>query len=477
MAVAFAHIAALDAITPLKANDMKLAENIKERLAAILGDRISVNPSIIEQHSRGEGHLPSAPPEAVCFPVSTKEVSAVLKICNEAGVPVVPWGAGTSLEGNVNALRGGVCIDLSRMNAVLAVNAEDLDATVEPGVTRKQLNSYLRDTGLFFPVDPGADATIGGMAATRASGTNAVRYGNMKANVLALEVVLPSGEIIRTGSRARKSAAGYDLTSLFVGSEGTLGLITEVTIKLYGLPEVIASGVSSFPTVEDAVTLVTEAVQLGIPLARVEFLDEQTIVAVNRFSKLELNVAPTLFFEFHGSTASVDDQIAQISELVASHGGSKLESSTDIEERNKLWHARHEAHYALLAMRPNARVYGTDSCVPISKLSEIIRLTREDLERVPFFVSVIGHVGDGNFHLGMVIDPEVHSEFELAEEIHDRLIERTLALGGTCSGEHGIGYGKTRYMEWEHKNAIGTMWTLKRALDPNNIMNPGKVLP
>jgi D-lactate dehydrogenase (cytochrome) len=363
------------------------------------------------------------------------------------------------------------------MNEIHAVNAADLDATVGPGVTRKQLNTYLRDTGLFFPVDPGADATIGGMAATRASGTNAVRYGNMKANVLALEVVLPSGEIIRTGSRARKSAAGYDLTSLFVGSEGTLGLITEVTLKLYGLPETIASGVSYFPTVEAAVSLVTEAVQLGIPLARVEFLDEQTMVAVNRFSKLDLPIAPTLFFEFHGSPVSVADQIEQVSDLIASHSGAPLVSSTDIEERNRLWHARHEAHYALLAMRPNSRVYGTDACVPISKLAECIRATREDLERVPFFVSVIGHVGDGNFHLGMVIDPDDHAEFELAEEIHDRLIERTLRLGGTCSGEHGIGYGKTKYMPWEHGDALGTMVTLKRALDPGNIMNPGKVMP
>jgi D-lactate dehydrogenase (cytochrome) len=299
----------------------------------------------------------------------------------------------------------------------------------------------------------------------------------MKANVLALEVVLPSGEIIRTGSRARKSAAGYDLTSLFVGSEGTLGLITEVTLKLYGLPETIASGVSYFPTVEAAVSVVTEAVQLGIPLARVEFLDEQTMVAVNRFSKLDLPIAPTLFFEFHGSPVSVADQIEQVSDLIASHSGAPLVSSTDIEERNRLWHARHEAHYALLAMRPNSRVYGTDACVPISKLAECIRATREDLERVPFFVSVIGHVGDGNFHLGMVIDPDDHAEFELAEEIHDRLIERTLRLGGTCSGEHGIGYGKTKYMPWEHGDALGTMVTLKRALDPGNIMNPGKVMP
>ena len=456
---------------------MKIDETRKAKLREILGDRLSMNPSMIGQHARGEGHLPASPPDAVCFPISTAEVSAVLKTCNEASIPVIPWGAGTSLEGNVSALHGGLCIDLSRMNAIQSVNAEDLDATVGPGVTRKQLNSYLRDTGLFFPVDPGADATIGGMAATRASGTNAVRYGTMKSNVLALEVVLPSGEIIRTGSRARKSSAGYDLTSLFVGSEGTLGLITEVTVKLYGLPEVIASGVSSFPTVEAAVSLVTEAVQLGIPLARVEFLDEQTIVAVNRYSKLDLKVAPTLFFEFHGSSASVKDQIEQICGLVESLSGSNLEASTDLDERNRLWHARHQAHYALLAMRPNARVYGTDACVPISKLSECVKLTREDLEQVPFFVSVIGHVGDGNFHLGMVIDPNDEAEFKLAEEIHDRLIRRTLSLGGTCSGEHGIGYGKTKYMEWEHKNAIGTMATLKKALDPNTIMNPGKVLP
>lgn len=456
---------------------MRIGDNSKTKLREILGDRISLNQAVIDQHSRGEGHLPASPPEAVCFPVSTAEVSAVLKLCNDAAIPVVPWGAGTSLEGNVSALHGGLSIDMSRMNRIYSVNADDLDASVGPGVTRKQLNTYLRDTGLFFPVDPGADATFGGMAATRASGTNAVRYGTMKSNVLALEVVMPDGKIIRTGSRARKSSAGYDLTSLFVGSEGTLGLITEVTVKLYGVPEVIASGVSSFPTVEAAVAVVTEAVQLGIPIARVEFLDEQTIVAVNRFSKLDLRVAPTLFFEFHGSSVSVKDHIEQVSSLIESHSGSKLEASTDLEERGRLWQARHEAHYALLAMRPNARVYGTDACVPISKLSECVRMTREDLEGIPFFVSVIGHVGDGNFHLGMVIDPDNEEEFELAEEIHDRLIERTLKLGGTCSGEHGIGYGKTKYMEWEHKNAIGTMLALKKAIDPNNIMNPGKVLP
>lgn len=456
---------------------MQIEEETKRKFIEILGDRFTVNPTTIEQHARGEGYLPASPPDAVCFPVSTEEVSAVLKICYEDRIPVVPWGAGTSLEGNVSALHGGLCIDLSCMDKIHVVNAEDLDATVGPGVTRKQLNSFLRDTGLFFPVDPGADATFGGMAATRASGTNAVRYGTMKSNVLALEVVLPTGEVIRTGSRARKSSAGYDLTSLFVGSEGTLGLITEVTVKLYGQPEVIASGTAHFPNVDAAVSLVTEAVQLGIPVARVEFLDDQTIIAVNRYSKLDLPVAPTLFFEFHGSSASVADQIAQISELIDAHSGSTLESSTDIEVRNRLWHARHEAHYALLAMRPNARVYGTDACVPISKLSECIRLTRKDLETIPFFVSVIGHVGDGNFHLGMVINAEDENEFALAEEIHDRLIERTLALGGTCSGEHGIGHGKTKYMRLEHKNAIETMRLIKSAFDPYNIMNPGKVLP
>lgn len=456
---------------------MPIDDGIQRQIAHILGDRFTVNAAIIAQHARGEGHLPSAPPDAVCFPNTANEVSQILAICNDAHIPVVPWGAGTSLEGNVAALRGGLCVDLSRMNEVHSVNVEDLDATVGPGVTRKQLNSFLRDTGLFFPVDPGADATIGGMAATRASGTNAVRYGNMKSNVLSMEVVLPDGEIIQTGSRARKSASGYDLTSLFVGSEGTLGLVTKVTVKLYGLPEVIGSGVSHFPDVESAVSLVTEAVQLGIPVARVEFLDAQTITAVNRYSKLDLDVAPTLFFEFHGSAASVADQVVQISNLIEAHGGAPLQYSTDLEERNKLWHARHEAHYALLAMRPNSRVYGTDACVPISRLSECIRLTRQDLETVPFFVSVIGHVGDGNFHLGMVIDPEDEGEFNIAEQVHDRLIQRTLELGGTCSGEHGIGYGKLKYMDWEHRNALAVMKTIKNAIDPNDIMNPGKVIP
>lgn len=460
-----------------KVHDMSIDETSRQKLGEILGDRLTTNAAIVEQHARGEGHLPACPPDAVCFPTSALEVSAILKVCNQARIPVVPWGAGTSLEGNVCALSGGLCVDMSRMNAIHAVHAEDLDATVGPGVTRKQLNSYLRGTGLFFPVDPGADATIGGMAATRASGTNAVRYGNMKSNVLALEVVLPNGEIIRTGSRARKSAAGYDLTSLFVGSEGTLGLITEVTVKLYGLPEVISSAVSHFPNVDSAVSLVTEAVQQGIPVARVEFLDELTILAVNRYSKLDLPVAPTLFFEFHGSPAAVDEQIRQMAALVEGYSGSPLKSSADLEERNKLWHARHEAHYAMLATRPNARVYGTDACVPISRLAECIKSTGDDLKGAPFYVSIIGHVGDGNFHLGMVIDPDDAAEFDLAEEIHDRLIERTLALGGTCSGEHGIGYGKTKYMRWEHKNAIEAMAAVKNAFDPAGIMNPGKVLP
>lgn len=456
---------------------MKIDEIVQRKLEELLGDRFSTNAILIEQHARGEGHLPASPPDAVCFPTSTSEVSAIVTICNSCGIPVVPWGAGTSLEGNVSALRGGICIDLGRMNDVRAVNASDLDATVGPGVTRKQLNHYLRDTGLFFPVDPGADATIGGMAATRASGTNAVRYGNMKANVLALEVVLPSGEIIRTGTRARKSSAGYDLTSLFVGSEGTLGIITEITLKLYGLPETIASGVSHFRDADAAVAVVTEMVQLGIPIARVEFLDDQTIMAVNRHSKLDLPIAPTLFFEFHGSEAAIADQVNQVAELIESHSGSALAYSTDQAERNRLWRARHEAHYALLAMRPNARVYGTDACVPISRLPECIRLTREDLKSVQFFVGVIGHVGDGNFHLGMVIDPEDENEWASAEQIHDRLIKRTLALGGTCSGEHGIGYGKRKYMEWEHKNALGTMHAIKKLIDPNSIMNPGKIFP
>jgi D-lactate dehydrogenase (cytochrome) len=418
-------------------------------------------------------------PDAVIFPTSTAEVQQIVKACAAANCPMTPFGAGSSLEGHVVPLQGGITIDLSRMNRIVRLSVEDLDVTVEAGVTRKQLDKHLQATGLWFPLDPGADATLGGMAATRASGTTAVRYGTMRDAVLGLTVVTADGKIVKTGSRARKSSAGYDLTRLFVGAEGTLGIITELTLRLHGRPEALASATAWFDSIEDAVNAVIMIVQLGIPVARIELLDETQMEAVNKHSRLNRPEKPTLFFEFHGlSEASVEEQAQATGEIVAEHHGQDYARATSPEDRAKLWAARHDAYYASLALRPGSRGWTTDVCVPISALAECIRETKRDLADSPLVGPLVGHVGDGNFHLIMPVNPDSETEMAAAEHFVDRLVARALALGGTCTGEHGVGIGKMRFLEAEHgPAAIGVMWAIKRALDPNNLMNPGKVLP
>ncbi len=446
-------------------------------LRALLGDRLSTAAAVREQHGHDESYHPTFAPDAVAFARSTEEVAEIVRLCAQHKTPVIAFGTGTSLEGHVAALKGGVCIDLSQMNQVLRVNAEDLDATVEAGVTRKQLNEYLRDTGLFFPIDPGADASLGGMAATRASGTNAVRYGTMRENVLSLTVVMADGTIIRTSSRARKSSAGYDLTRLIVGSEGTLGIITEVTIRLYGVPEAMASAVCSFPDMGSAVAAVTTIIQFGIPVARIEFLDGNAMRATNKHSGLTLDEMPTLFFEFHGSEASVAEQAELVKEIVADNGASGFQWASDPEARAQLWRARHNIHYAIQGMRPNARVWSTDVCVPISALTQVMTETQPDLEAASFFIATVGHVGDGNFHLGLCIDPTSAAELAEAEILNERLVRRAIALDGTCTGEHGVGYGKSKFLTAEHGEGVAVMRAIKQALDPENLMNPGKIIP
>jgi D-lactate dehydrogenase (cytochrome) len=447
-----------------------------DRLRQRLGDRVTTGQAVREQHGRDESFHPAHAPDVVVYPDSTEEVQEIVQLCAETGTPIVPFGTGTSLEGHVAALSGGVCIDMTRMKRVIEVNTADLDCTVEAGVTRKELNAHIRDTGLFFPIDPGADASLGGMAATRASGTNAVRYGTMRENVLALTVVLPDGRAIRTARRARKSAAGYDLTRLYVGSEGTLGVITEVTVKLYGVPEAMSSAVCAFASLEGAVNTVIQTIQSGVPIARIELLDEVQIDAINKYSKLSLRVAPTLFLEFHGSTASVKEQAEQVQALAAEHGGQDFEWTTRPEERSKLWQARHDAAYAAKAIRPNAQLWATDVCVPVSRLAECILETKRDLEASFVPAPIVGHVGDGNFHLAFALDPSKPEEVAEAHRINDRLVMRALAMDGTCTGEHGVGYGKIKFLTAEHGDALSVMRTMKRALDPQNIMNPGKIV-
>jgi D-lactate dehydrogenase (cytochrome) len=441
------------------------------------GEQISTAAAVREQHGHDESYHPTEPPDAVLFAQSTADVVAAVEICAAHRMPMIPFGTGTSLEGHVAARRGGLSIDLGRMNQVLRVSTEDLDCTVEAGVTRKQLNQHLRATGLFFPIDPGADASIGGMAATRASGTNAVRYGTMRENVLALTVVTADGKVVKTANRARKSAAGYDLTRLFVGSEGTLGVITEVTLRLHGIPEAISAAVSAFPSIGQAVDTVIQIIQSGIPVARIELLDEIQIDACNRYSRLALPVAPTLFFEFHGTTAAVREQAAQAAEAAAEHGGSGFDWAESAESRAVLWQARHNAYYAMLALRPGACGWATDVCVPISRLAEAIGETKADLVRASMPVAVVGHVGDGNFHLCFALDPNDPAEFAEAAAINDRMVSRALALGGTCTGEHGVGYGKKAYLEAEHgAAALELMRQIKAAFDPHNLMNPEKIV-
>jgi D-lactate dehydrogenase (cytochrome) len=450
------------------------ADEITE-IRAFLGERLSTSHAVREQHGKDQTWNPAAPPDAVAFVESTEEVQWIVRICGQRGTPVIPFGTGTSLEGHFTAPYGGICIDLSRMNRVLAVNDADLDCRVEAGVTRKALNQALRDKGLFFPIDPGADASLGGMAATRASGTNAVRYGTMRENVLNLTAVMANGEVIRTASRAKKSSAGYDLTRLLVGSEGTLGVITEAGLRLQGIPESIVAGVCPFPTVEACCLATIQVIQMGIPVARIELVDEENIKAFNAYSKLALKVAPTLFVEFHGTAASAKEQAEMFGEIAAEHGGGPSEFAEKEEDRQKLWQARHDAFWATRSLMPGKEPFATDVCVPISRLAECVTETQKDLERSGVYGPILGHVGDGNFHVGLYCDRNDPEDLKRVKGVYDRMIERALAMEGTCTGEHGIGLGKTHYLEKEHgPQVLSFMRDIKRALDPKNIMNPGK---
>ncbi len=448
-----------------------------DKLKARFTDRCATSQALREQHGHTTTWLENQPPDAVVFAETTEEVAETVKICAAANVPVIPFGTGTSLEGHVNAPEGGISIDLSRMNNVLEVNSEDLDCRVEAGVTRKQLNSYIRDTGLFFPIDPGADASLGGMAATRASGTNAVRYGTMKDAVLALTVVTADGNIIRTGGRARKSSAGYDLTRLFVGSEGTLGVITELTLRLHGQPEAISGGVCPFPDVQSACQAVIMTIQMGLPVARIELLDSMQVRACNSYSKLDLAETPTLFLEFHGSEAGVNEQSETFSAIAEEFGGGPFNWATAAEDRSKLWAARHDAYWSGRGLRPEAQVVATDVCVPISRLAECVTQTAADIEAEGLLAPIVGHVGDGNFHVQVLVDPENPDEMKTCEAFIERLAIRALDMEGTCTGEHGVGQGKQKFMKREHGDALELMQSIKEALDPHNLMNPGKILP
>ncbi|MDP6345273.1 MAG: FAD-linked oxidase C-terminal domain-containing protein [Alphaproteobacteria bacterium] len=447
-----------------------------KRVQELIGDRLSLAQSVRDQHGHDEFHHHQASPDAVAFALSTEEVVAIVNICRETGTPLIPYGTGTSVEGHIQAIHGGISLDVSGMDRVLAVNPEDFDCTVQPGVRRKQLNEYIRDTGLFFPVDPGADASLGGMTATRASGTNAVRYGTMKDSVLSVQVVLPDGRVITTASRAKKSAAGLDLTRLFVGSEGILGVITEITLRLYGIPEAISAAVVSFPSVDEAVSSVVTAIQSGIPIARVELLDEVLMAAVNAYSGFDYPAEPTLFMEFNGTIKSVEEQIEMMQAIVAEHGGGDFNWASDEQERNRLWQARHDSAYAAKALREGCELWGTDVCVPLSRLTECMRQTRQDLESCSLPAPMLGHVGDGNFHLIFVLDMSNEAEIKEAEGYNERMIERALAMDGTCTGEHGIGLGKKDFLVDELGETVDVMRQLKLTLDPTNFMNPGKML-
>lgn len=453
-----------------------LPADMLEALRNRFGARCSTARAVRDQHGRDESPLDAPPPDAVVFCDNTEDVAATVALAAEHGVPVIPYGAGSSLEGHLLAVQGGVSLDLSRMNAVLRIDAEDLTATVQAGVTRKQLNEALRHEGLFFPIDPGADASIGGMAATRASGTNAVRYGTMRDNVLGLTVVTASGEVVRTGTRARKSSAGYDLTRLFVGSEGTLGVMTEITVKLHPLPESVSAAVCHFPSIDAAVRTTIQVIQLGVPIARCELLDAHTVRAVNAHDHLGLREAPMLLMEFHGSAASVQEQAHTVQQVAADCGGEGFEWATTPEARTRLWAARHHAYFSALQTRPGCRCVTTDTCVPISKLAECIDATVAEVEAsgLPYFI--VGHVGDGNFHVGYLIDPAVPQERETAERLNRQLVARALRLEGTCTGEHGIGLHKMGFLLDEAgAGGVELMRQIKRALDPRNVMNPGKI--
>ncbi|MDD5250283.1 MAG: FAD-linked oxidase C-terminal domain-containing protein [Rhodocyclaceae bacterium] len=459
-------------------NVPRLPAALAAELAARFGTRFSTAAAVCLHHGKDESSFAPVPPDGVVFAHSTDEVAQVVRLCHAHRVPLIAYGTGTSLEGHLLALHGGICIDLSGMNQVLAVRPEDLDASVQAGVTRKQLNAALRDTGLFFPIDPGADASLGGMAATRASGTNAVRYGTMRENVLGLTAVLADGRIIKTGSRARKSSAGYDLTRLLIGSEGTLAIITEVTVRLYPIPEAISSVVCAFAGIAAAVKTVIETIQLGVPVARIELLDALAIKAINRHSKTALRCAPTLFFEFHGSPAAVEEQARTVQEIAAGNDGMDFDWATRPEDRTRLWQARHDAYYACLGLAPGARSLTTDVCVPISQLAACIAETVADLEHSGLVAPLVGHVGDGNFHLLLLVDPLDADANVRAKAFANRLVERAIRMDGTCTGEHGVGLGKRKYLALEHgADALDVMRAIKTALDPDNLLNPGKVLP
>lgn len=441
------------------------------------GEKFQTGHSIREQHGHTTTWIKNQAPDAVVYPQNTDEVAEIVKTCAAHKVPVIGFGTGTSLEGHVNAPAGGICVDMMEMNQILAVHSEDLDCVVQPGVTREQLNTYLRDQGLFFPIDPGANASLGGMTATRASGTNAVRYGTMKDNVLALEVVTPQGEVIRTASRAKKSSAGYDLTRLMVGAEGTLGLITEITLKLQGIPEAMSSARVSFDSVDAACQAVMMTIQYGIPVARIELLDSLTVQAVNAYSKLDLPVAPLLLLEFHGSETSTAEQAELFGGIAEEFGGTGFEWTSSAEERNKLWQARHDAYWASCALRPEARGISTDVCVPISRLAECVTAAQEKLDALGFIAPIVGHVGDGNFHTLPLVDMDDPDEVSKADEFVGWLNDLAISMGGTCTGEHGIGQGKRPYLKKELGGAVDMMVAIKTAIDPDNIMNPGKILP
>ncbi|MCA9119350.1 MAG: FAD-binding protein [Planctomycetales bacterium] len=455
---------------------MNAARSIPSELIELLGNRLTRDAAIREEHGSDESSHTSHPPDAVAFPESNEEVAEIVKICARHATPIVPFGKGSAVEGGVVAIHGGVCVDLGRMNRILSINHEDLDAYVQAGVTQFQLNEHLAETNLFFSVDPGGEATLGGMASTRASGTNTVRYGAMRENVLRLTVVLADGRIIRTSSRARKSSAGYDLTRLFVGAEGTLGIITEVTVRLYRRPDAISAAICPFNSIGDAVRTVIETIQSGIPIARVELLDEVSIDAVNRYSGLNYAATPTLFFEFQGSPTGVAEQSAFVEKIAHSNGGLAFQWATDEADRKRLWYARHQAYYAMLALRPGARSLTTDVCVPVSRLAECIGETKRELDACSLPSPLLGHVGDGNFHILFLIDPNSSEELAEAERLNRRIVERALAMDGTCTGEHGVGIGKLDFLPIEHGEAFHVMQQIKATLDPQNLMNPGKVL-
>src|SRR5689334_13711634 len=446
-------------------------------LTAAFGNRVVTSQAVREQHGNTVTWIVNQPPDAVVYPQTTEEVQQIVRICSANRVPIIPFGVGTSLEGHVNAPRGGVSIDFRDMNKVLAVHAEDLDCVIQPGITRKALNEQLRDSGLFFPIDPGADASLGGMAATRCSGTNAVRYGTMKDNVIALKVVLANGEVIDTARRAKKTSAGYDLTRLMVGSEGTLGVITQLTLRLSGIPEAISGGTCPFPSVEACCNTAIHTIQSGIPIARIELLDSLQVRACNLHSKLGLAETPMLFLEFHGTEASVAEQSERFGEIAAEFGGGPFQWTTKQEERTKLWDARHHAAFSNFALRPGSQMVATDVCVPISRLAECVTQTQADIAESKLVAPIVGHVGDGNFHLTLLVDMDDGDEIKRAKALSERLVERALAMDGTCTGEHGVGQGKMKYLVAEHgAAALAVMASIKRALDPQNIMNPGKIV-